>query len=43
MSNKPEPKAEEIPEIIYDANTKQSYKRQRFFGKVRIVLWCYFN
>lgn len=36
MSGKTEHKSKEIPEIIYDANTKQSYKRHRFFGKVNM-------
>lgn len=31
---------QEIPDIIYDSITKTSYKKGRFFGKVRIHFLC---
>lgn len=34
-SRKPEDAVEEIPEKLYDASAKTTYKRLRFFGKVR--------
>ena len=34
-SRKPEDAVEEIPEKLYDALAKVTYKRLRFFGKVR--------
>lgn len=34
-SKKPEEPQEEIPETLYDATAKVTYKRLRFFGKVR--------
>lgn len=35
MSERPDEKPSEIPEKLYDANSKTTYKRLRFFGKVR--------
>lgn len=37
-SRKPEDAVEEIPEKLYDETAKITYKRLRFFGKVKKLL-----
>lgn len=36
-SRKPEDAVEEIPEKLYDETAKVTYKRLRFFGKVKLI------
>lgn len=41
MGSKDDDPLKEIPEIIYDAGNRISYKRGRFFGKVRDQFHCF--
>lgn len=34
MAAKPEDKSTDIPDRLFDSNTRKTYKRMRFFGKV---------
>lgn len=34
MAAKPDDKSSDIPDRLYDANQRKTYKRMRFFGKV---------
>ena len=36
-SVRPDDKASDIPEKLVDANTRTTYKRLRFFGKVNVL------
>jgi hypothetical protein len=43
---RPDDKASDIPEILYDSQTKTQYERLRFFGKVIksiYPIYCLFN
>lgn len=36
MAAKPEDKSTDIPDRLFDSNTRKTYKRMRFFGKVSV-------
>jgi len=36
MAAKPDDKSTDIPDRLYDSNHRKTYKRMRFFGKVRL-------